>query len=251
MPDHYWAATTFDLSPDGRYVARTCPVVGGDELGSVHMQSDLVVQDVDGSGSRTLWRYSGGEFAFPAWSPDGSRLAVSTRGGIVILRADGTDRRTLVPSETLQPAPTLVWAPNGDRLLTSSFEVIDLATGVVSHPFPARADWPGGAASASYPLASYNAMDWSSGALWWIGEFGSMGTEVPRLNGVWSLNLTTRELRRELVLNEDIYPRVERVGDGWWALTRDGDLQHFAAGGALTRSDQRSATWLVSAVSPF
>src|SRR4051794_380084 len=46
----------------------------------------------------------------PAWSPDGTRLAVATARGIAVLAADGSQQRTVAVGA--QPA----WSPDGTRL---------------------------------------------------------------------------------------------------------------------------------------
>jgi TolB protein len=51
------------------------------------------------------------------WSPDGMRLVLTTGDGLVVLNADGTDVRTVVPaSEDVVPAEAQ-WSPAGDRIL--------------------------------------------------------------------------------------------------------------------------------------
>jgi dipeptidyl aminopeptidase/acylaminoacyl peptidase len=47
----------------------------------------------------------------PAWSPDGRHLAASNHG-IVVISADGTDRRRLTDGWDLAPA----WSPTGERI---------------------------------------------------------------------------------------------------------------------------------------
>ena len=73
----------------------------------------LYAIDPDGS---HLAQLTDGESAFPAWSPDGSRLAFTLRqpdGSWQIARvaADGTDRRTLTSGPGVSEVPS--WSPDG------------------------------------------------------------------------------------------------------------------------------------------
>jgi TolB protein len=51
----------------------------------------------------------------PTWSPDASRLAYVRDQHVVVMRADGTHRRTLALTDVLRVA----WSPRGDRLLVA------------------------------------------------------------------------------------------------------------------------------------
>lgn len=69
----------------------------------------------DGSGDRLL--RTGGEASWPAWSPDGRRLAFTSvrRRGLFVVDADGTGLRRLTRSPTLDVQPA--WSPDGRRLV--------------------------------------------------------------------------------------------------------------------------------------
>jgi dipeptidyl aminopeptidase/acylaminoacyl peptidase len=98
-------------SPDGTrlaYVsdARGLPVAGG---------GAIVVINADGSGRRVLpTGTADGHGAWPAWSPDATRIAFATRrtgGSVYVMGLDGSHRRLLVGNGS---APA--WSPDGTRL---------------------------------------------------------------------------------------------------------------------------------------
>jgi Tol biopolymer transport system component len=58
----------------------------------------------------------------PRWSPDGSMIAWSSSGGVTVERADGRDRRVVVPAVPgcrvfCQTYMTFDWSPDGTRLI--------------------------------------------------------------------------------------------------------------------------------------
>jgi TolB protein len=71
------------------------------------------------------------------YSPDGSRVAYTTRGSLVVAAADGSHAREVVVARRLEDP---VWSPSGDRIafiaetgeFVSELRVIDLATGTVT-----------------------------------------------------------------------------------------------------------------------
>jgi TolB protein len=95
-----------EWSPNGKLVAFTRMSAHGD--GS---DASVWVAQPDGGGLR---RVAEGQSA--RWSPDGRRLALSDRGGdVVIVNADGSDPVRLTAARALdQPA---AWSPDGKEIL--------------------------------------------------------------------------------------------------------------------------------------
>lgn len=97
-------------SPDRTKIAFTrFPIAGG---------SDVYVMNANGTGE-TLVASGADE---PDWSPDGSRIAVSQNGGIVIMNADGSN-----PMRVPDPRPFFLasepdWSPDGTRIAFLSTE---------------------------------------------------------------------------------------------------------------------------------
>jgi hypothetical protein len=99
------AATDPAWSPDGRRLAYLAPGAAG--------AADVFVADADGSNRGRLTATEVDE-ASPTWAPDGRRLAIERDGSIVVLRADGTELRTL--ARGTEPA----WSPGGQRIAFSA-----------------------------------------------------------------------------------------------------------------------------------
>jgi Ca2+-binding RTX toxin-like protein len=85
----------------------------------------------DGTGKRLLPGTSDAQ-GHPAWSPDGRRIAYETRAGIVVVKADGTGKRTLTtptgPSGDGDPE----WSPDGKTIVFERADPSDLDVFAVS-----------------------------------------------------------------------------------------------------------------------
>ena len=96
--------TRLSISPDGRWIAFT-------------MLSDVWVMRADGTEPRNLTNQPGAD-VYPAWSPDGSRIAfASDRDGdydVYVVHADGTGLLQLTDDPGSDNVPT--WRPDGTQI---------------------------------------------------------------------------------------------------------------------------------------
>jgi Tol biopolymer transport system component len=77
----------------------------------------IVVEQADGSASRTLAAGAGGRG--PAWSPDGTLIAFSNDAGLQVMPPDGSQARLVTSTSALQGAhinPGSTWAPDSRSL---------------------------------------------------------------------------------------------------------------------------------------
>ncbi|HEY7878186.1 MAG TPA: hypothetical protein VIC55_08165 [Gemmatimonadaceae bacterium] len=99
------------FSPDGRFIAFR-RMLG-------RMNSEVFVADSDGRNARNLTNHPAFD-GWPAWSPDGTRLAfASNRNGpyqIFVMRADGTDVRLVARTTGRGTAPQ--WSRDGTIYFT-------------------------------------------------------------------------------------------------------------------------------------
>jgi Tol biopolymer transport system component len=80
---------------------------------------EIFVINADGSGLRRLTRNAAADSA-PAWSPDGQKIAWTTRGhgtgtDVFVMNADGSDQQDLTPKPGNQLEPR--WSPDGHAIL--------------------------------------------------------------------------------------------------------------------------------------
>ena len=84
--------------------------------------NEIYLMDADGANQQRLTR-DGWDDRDPAWSPDGRKIAFAVIGDvnsfIVVMNADGTDRRTL-PEDMLNGVPMAnaypAWSPDGRKI---------------------------------------------------------------------------------------------------------------------------------------
>jgi TIR domain-containing protein/WD40 repeat protein len=88
------------------------------------------VADADGTDERNLTQDYGRAALFPAWSPDGTRIAFilpdpreeATGCKLVVVKPNGVDRRDLPPLERPQKCRDTSWSPDGRRLVVAGGE---------------------------------------------------------------------------------------------------------------------------------
>lgn len=104
-----------DLSPDGSKVVFFSKLT---ENASV-----IYTINVDGSDLKQLTADADALAVSPRWSPDGTKIAYSDGGNIVIMNADGSDKKTVfeaLPGSTNEPCRVSAtvggWAPDGQKI---------------------------------------------------------------------------------------------------------------------------------------
>jgi dipeptidyl aminopeptidase/acylaminoacyl peptidase len=90
-------------SPDGTAIAIAIPSSGVSiiDLATGHSTSIARIGTIEDHGL--------------SWSPDGARLALAPHGRIIVVGADGSDRRILV-GHGASPGPDGAWSPDGTRI---------------------------------------------------------------------------------------------------------------------------------------
>jgi hypothetical protein len=121
-----WGAA---VSPDGKRVAFR--VSSGKDPAS-----DIYVAEIDGTHARRI-THSGRHDTQPSWSPDGKRIAfisipAGTSGNYLLqmIRADGSDLKTLISNVTETQFPT--WSPDGKSIAYQSRNGLHQQIAVVS-----------------------------------------------------------------------------------------------------------------------
>lgn len=92
------------VSPRGNLIAYTSSLGGGG--------FNIWVADVNGGGARNLTQDLSGNCEMPSWAPDGRHIVFSHRGQLVIMDADGRDKRYITSGERVRGECTSpAWGP--------------------------------------------------------------------------------------------------------------------------------------------
>jgi Tol biopolymer transport system component len=105
-------------SPDGQTIAFTSHDRADNPLNSV--TAEICLLAADGSGIPLRVTFNTEEERSPAWSPDGTRLVFSCRGGgsdfeICVMNADGSNQVQLTDNTVGDLTPT--WSPDGQKIM--------------------------------------------------------------------------------------------------------------------------------------
>jgi TolB protein len=106
---------TPELSPDATRVVFTRSKSYGVQC---LYRTDILVTDIDGSGTRNLTKTCRRRETSPQWSPDGSKILFTRRNSgrtqIFVMNADGTNVRRLTDGPEGNRTP--VWSPDGSMI---------------------------------------------------------------------------------------------------------------------------------------
>jgi Tol biopolymer transport system component len=146
-------ASRLDWSPDGYHVAY---LVRGQEGGT----SLIRIAEIGDGSVRTLAIPGIPDASFPAWSPDGSRIAFTGRppgstGQIYTARTDGSDPTPLTSDAGRKAVP--VWSPDGRRIAYLRENGRDEELWVMN------ADGSGPVRLSTHRHGGYGHLDWSPG----------------------------------------------------------------------------------------
>ena len=174
LGDH--GTASFDVSPDGKIAFSRCAdrldgykFLDGDRKGDIVLshvsggrevykglvmvadhrhEYEIAVANLDGTDAKGLiqhtappgsWYGSSKVYRWPAWSPDGSRVAYlgdwrkGSEDTIYSVAADGTDERLLIAANSLDFSLTFarfppVWSPDGRHLAVLSYNLEEVYT---------------------------------------------------------------------------------------------------------------------------
>jgi dipeptidyl aminopeptidase/acylaminoacyl peptidase len=141
----------FEWSPDGYRLAYVPPA---DSTGIRHIH----IVDVDSGTIKKMPLAGLSTVAHPAWSPDGTRLALAGRPSasvqpIYSVRTDGTDLKLLTPESAVQSMP--VWSPDGTRVAYLR------EAGPMMEVWVVNADGTGRYRVTEHSFGGYTHLDWS------------------------------------------------------------------------------------------
>ncbi len=190
------------ISPDGRWIAFT-------------MLSDVWLMRADGTEPRNLTDHPG-EDGYPAWSPDGARIAfASNRDGdydIYVVDADGTDLMQVTDAPGRDDGPA--WKPDGTQIGFSSDRSGDIDIYLVSLA-------GGGVVNLTQSSGSDELPAWSSNGQTIAFTSGRDGFSALYLMDAGGSNV------RPLVVDDTLYASFPAWGPGDSTLVFEGATADF------------------------
>jgi hypothetical protein len=159
------------------------------------------------------------------WSPDGDRIAAwvhNKERGVIFVMKRGGDGKWQRPAWRLGYGQLPQWSPDGKSvsflMLDGSVRSIPADSGAVTTLYAPRPD-------TDDPIVTY--VVWKdSNTMWMLGNSGLR-------QGIWELTLSTRKLRRVVMLNEPvgrvIGPTIDATKDNFYfALQEPGSNIRWA-----------------------
>jgi Tol biopolymer transport system component len=122
VPTSAVGVTATSVSDNTKSFTASVAVTASGEIAFVSTRdgnAEIYVINADGSGLQNLTNDPGMDY-WPAWSPDGTRIAFSSSGHLYVMNAGGSERREVRPADpTTLSLEEPAWSPDGMKLAAS------------------------------------------------------------------------------------------------------------------------------------